>query len=107
MTDHVNTYDIFEGKDLEVANLIQKRRLQILVHSCLYYHMDTNLISDRQYDTWARELQKLQKDHTDISEKVCWAAAFKDYDASTGFDLPITDPWVMNKARYLIGIHAK
>lgn len=98
----MNNYDIFEGEDLKVADLILRRRLQILVHSCIYYHMNQNLISDKQYDTWARELQKVQNEHPDISEKVRWAGAFKDYDASTGFDLPITDEWVMQKARYLL-----
>lgn len=102
MKSYVNNYDIFEGDDLKVADLILRRRLQILVHSCIYYHMDQNLISDKQYDTWARELQKTQNEHPDISEKVRWAGAFKDYDASTGFDLPITDEWVMQKARYLL-----
>lgn len=102
MKDHVNNYDIFEGTDLEIADKIQRRRLQILIHSCLYYHMNTNIISDKQYDTWARELQALQNDNPKIAGKVIWADAFKDYDASTGFDLPITDPWVIKKAQYIL-----
>ena len=104
MNNHVRNYDIFNGKDLEIADLIQRRRLQILIHSCLYYHMNTNIVTDKQYDTWARELQKLQSENPKIARKVIWNKAFDGFDASTGFDLPITDPWVMNKAKKLIDI---
>ena len=69
-------YEKFSGNDLAVAELIQRRRLQILVHSCLYYEMDTNLIDDKQWDTWARELVDLQKQYPDISKEVDWYEAF-------------------------------
>ena len=83
-----NTYDLFSGEDLKIAELIQQRRLQMLVHSCLYYDMDTNLISDKQWDTWARELVTLQKEDPEISNKVIWYEEFKEWDASTGAFLP-------------------
>lgn len=106
MSEHVNYYDIFKKpEDLRIAALIQRRRLQILVHSCLYYHMNENIVSDKQYDTWARELQKLQEEHKEIASKVCWADTFEGYDASTGFDLPLTDEWVINKANYILKQH--
>lgn len=98
----MNTYDMFSGQDLAIAELIQRRRLQLLVHSCLYYEMNTNLVSDRQWDIWARELVQLQKDNPLISEKVIWYDAFKDWDASTGAFLPLKDKWVINKATQLI-----
>lgn len=81
-------YEIFSGKDLEVAELILRRRMQMMVHSYLYYDMDTNLISDRQFDTWGRELVQLQADYPEISKRVEYAEAFSDWDASTGFNLP-------------------
>ncbi len=73
----------------------------MLVHSCLYYEMDQNLISDKKWDEWARELVKLQADNPDISEKVDWYDAFKDWDASTGAFLPLKDPWVIKTAKRL------
>ena len=82
------TYEIFSGKDLEVAELILRRRMQMMVHSYLYYDMDTNLISGRQFDTWGRELVQLQTDYPNISKQVEYAEAFSDWDASTGFHLP-------------------
>ena len=91
-------YEKFKGKDLEIASKIQQRRLQILIHSCIYYHFNKNVVEDHKYDMWARELMELQNKYPEIANQVPWADAFKGFDASTGFDLPITDPWVMRKA---------
>ena len=90
-------YNIYSGNDLVIAELIQRRRLQLLIHSYLYYELDTNIIDDRKWDMWAKELVKLQKENPDISKKVCYYEAFKDWDASTGAFLPFDD-WVKNKA---------
>lgn len=98
-----HNYDIFKGDDLAIADLILRRRQQLLVHSCIYYNMDRNLISDRQWDMWARELRQLQEDHPYISEQVEWYDAFKDWDASSGAFLPLKDSWVINKAHQLLG----
>ena len=43
-----NTYDLFSGNELQVAEKIQQRRLQLLIHSCIYYEFNQNLISDKQ-----------------------------------------------------------
>ena len=82
------TYEIFNGKDLEVAELILRRRFQMMVHSYLYYDCNTNLISDREFDMWGRELVQLQTDYPDIAKQVEYAEAFEDWDATTGFHLP-------------------
>lgn len=74
----------------------------MLVHSCIYYELNQNFISDKKWDEWAKELVQLQKDYPDISEKVIWYDAFKDWDASTGAFLPIKDGWVVNKAKKLL-----
>lgn len=98
------TYEIFEGQALEIAELIQQRRLQLLVHSCIYYELDRNIISDMKWDKWAKELVALQLDYPEIAKKVDWYEAFKDWDGSTGAFLPIKDPWVVAKARKVAGI---
>lgn len=98
----MNTYDIFQDEQLNIAEKIQQRRLQLLVHSCIYYEMDRNIISDKKWDEWARELLSLQKEHPDISEQVIWYDAFKDWDASTGAFLPLKDAWVVKKAKSLL-----
>ena len=80
----MNTYDLFTGKDLEIAELIQQRRYQMLIHSCIYYHLNQNIISDKKWDEWARELRDLQNQYPKISEQVILYDEFKDWDASTG-----------------------
>ena len=105
--DWVNSYDNFTGQDLEIAELIQQRRLQMLVHSAIYYDFDFNVASDKQWDAWAKELVQLQYDHPEISERVMWHEAFKDWDASTGAFLPLKDPWVVKKASQISGKKVK
>lgn len=87
-----------------IEDLIQRRRLQLLIHSCIYYHLNQNIISDKQWDAWAKELVDLQKQYPEESKRVIWYEAFKDWDASTGAFLPITDEWVIQKSKYLIHI---
>jgi hypothetical protein len=82
--DGLNTYDIFEGDELKIAQQIQKRRLQILVHSYLYYEQDMNIISDHTWNKWAVELVNLQKKYPEIAEKVIYSEQFKDWDGSSG-----------------------
>ena len=78
-----------------------------MVHSCIYYEMDYNIVSDKKWDEWAKELVTLQKQHPDIAKEVIWYDAFKDWDASTGAFLPIKDEWVVKKARQLTSAPSK
>jgi hypothetical protein len=88
----------------EVAALIKRRRLQLLIHSCIYYGMDQNLIDDSTFDKWSDELVKLQAEYPEVSKQVEWYDAFKDWDGSTGAFLPLNDTWVISKAKYLVSI---
>lgn len=92
----------FSDEEFPIATIIQRRRLQILVHSRLYYELNVNLIRDSEFDSFARELVILQRDYPEISEKVCYAEAFKDWDGSTGAFLPLNDEWVVRKASELL-----
>ena len=107
LTSIINTYDLFTGQDLQIAEKIQQRRYQMLIHSCLYYHLNNNIISDKQWDAWARELRDLQNQYPEISKQVTLYEYFKDWDASTGAFLPITESWVIVKARQVAGINEK
>lgn len=88
----------------EIAAKIQQRRLQILVHSFLYYNRDITLIEDRQWDKWAKELVQLQKDNPELSDKVIYAEAFKDFDGTSGFDLPYRDDRIVKIAMGLLNL---
>nr|BDD45044.1 hypothetical protein 32 [Bacillaceae bacterium] len=81
-----------------VAELITRRRRQILVHSCLYYRLNDNVIDDHTYDLWSKELAELQQQYPDIAAQCERHEDFKDFDGSSGFDLPIHEPDVLNSA---------
>ena len=88
----------------EIRTLILRRRLQVLVHSCLYYVFNENLISDSTWSAWARELVELQREYPSIAARVDYAKEFQDFDASTGFHLPTRNFEIMAKAQYLLDI---
>ena len=74
----------------------------MLVHSCIYYKMDQNIISDAQWSRWGTELADLQNRYPEISQQVGWAEAFEGWDGSSGAFLPLNDLWVVNKAQQLL-----
>ena len=92
----------WNNKEAKIYELIQQRRLQLLVHSRIYYVLNNNIISDKQFDEFAKELVQLQKDYPQISKDVIFYDAFKNWDGTTGFDLPLEDPWVVQKANQLL-----
>lgn len=79
-----NTYEIFTGEDLEIAQLIQRRRIQILIHSYLYYELDNSIIPDTTWTKWAAELAKLQKDYPEIAYKIIYSDQFTGWDGASG-----------------------
>lgn len=77
-------YEIFDGEALKIAEKIQQRRYQMLVHSFIYYEMNENIISDSQWSKWAMELVELQSKYPDIADKVIYAKDFDNWDGSSG-----------------------
>lgn len=77
-------YEIFSGEELKIAEKIQQRRYQILVHSYIYYELNENLVSDSQWSEWAMELASLQNKYPSISARVEYADDFKGWDGSSG-----------------------
>ena len=60
----------------------------IIVHSYIYYELDSNVISDREYDTKSKELVKYKNDYPDLWKSSEYYKQFgEDYDGSTGFTL--------------------
>ncbi len=51
------------NKNKQIAELIHRRREQMLVHSYIYYQLNDNIIDDSTWSKWAMELQQLQKDY--------------------------------------------
>lgn len=108
MSQRYNTYDEFDGDFVKIAERIQQRRYQLLIHSCIYYELNNNLITDKQWDIWARELRDLQNKYPDISSRVVLYEDFKDWDASTGaFLKSIKAEWVVRRAKQLLTSNSK
>ena len=78
---------------------IARRRRQMLVHSCLYYVLDSPLVSDDQWQHWANQLVRLQRKFG--REIGFYDEAFQDWNASSGYYLPM-DPHVVRVARRLL-----
>lgn len=95
----------FHDDELPIAAKIQQRRLQILIHSRLYYKLDMSIIPDRRFEMWCQELLELQTKHPLIAKRICFADAFKNFDGSTGYDLPHDDEWVVRKTNQLLKYH--
>ncbi|QED11640.1 hypothetical protein PP914_gp151 [Arthrobacter phage Qui] len=75
-----------------IEELIHRRRRQVLVHSVLYYRLDTNVVEDHIFDSWARELARLQRAHPEASERVIYHRdAFVNFNGETGHYLPLLD----------------
>lgn len=81
----------------DVHELIKRRKKQILVHSFLYYQMNTNIITDHLYDEWCKELAELLVNHPEERTK-----GFEKFDGSSGFDLPFATPEVQSVALNLL-----
>lgn len=94
-------------KDKIKADILRKRQ-QILVHSCLYYRFDTNLIEDYQYDKIGKSLADLQIEYPELSKEVTYKyKAFETFGQDgcySGYNLPTSDPDVVRKAQRLINM---
>ena len=94
-------YDIYTGDKLKIAESIQRLRLQLAVHSYIYYELNTNIVTDAVWNKWAKELVELQTQYPDISKNVRYAEEFEGFDGSTGFDLP-KDAKIQETAKHLV-----
>jgi len=97
-------------KDVKVLSkrqeLIRRRRAQMLIHSCLYYELNTNIVSDDTWQKWADELEQLQGKEKDLAIGF-YDSEFRDWTGATGNHLPHRDPWIKSKALQILKIHEK
>lgn len=87
-----------------IEEKIKQRRLQMLVHSYIYYELNTNIIDDAKWDRWAMELVDLQLKYPKESKKAPYYEEFKDWDGSTGAFLKFDDK-TKKRAERLLKIH--
>lgn len=89
-------------RDEVTVEWMNRRQNQLLVHSFLYYQLDKNIISDYTFDLWSSELAKAMKDYPSLAERTFHYKFFKNFDGSSGFDLPFNHPEVQNRAYRLL-----
>lgn len=71
--------------------LINRRRRQLHVHSVIYYHMNTNIVDDSIFDSWAVELVSLQNNFPESKHSGYMPDLFANWTGDTGMHLPATD----------------
>lgn len=89
-------------KEGRVRCRIRQLRRVLLVHSYLYYSTDKALVTDSQWDAWAKELVWLQSAYPYIGQFLEYHEAFKDFDGSTGYNLPWNDNEIVKVANNLV-----
>lgn len=87
-----------------IQELIKRRRAQMLVHSCIYYELNSNIISDHLWQQWADELEVLQRENPGACSIGFFDDEFKDWTGATGNHLPHRDPWVLRESNYILRI---
>lgn len=85
---------------------INKRQRQILVHSFLYYQLNESIISDYAFDIWSKELANATKDYPEIAKQSTYYDEFKNFDGSSGYDLPYSLPEIQNAGYRLLKIQS-
>ena len=90
--------------DAEVLELMVRRRRQLLIHSYIYYGRGTSLISDRQWDRWARELERLNAEYPVLAGTGDFAGAFHKFTSASGYYLSYQSGWVVRAAEHLLMI---
>lgn len=74
--------------ELSIQDYINFLQRFIIVHSYIYYELDDNIISDKEYDAKSRELVKYKNDYPDLWKTSEYYEQFGDeYNGSTGFTL--------------------
>ena len=76
------------GSELSTQDYINFLQRFIIVHSYIYYELDDNVISDKEYDARARELVKYKNEYPELwlSSEYCKQFG-DDYNGATGFTL--------------------
>lgn len=70
--------------DKEKIQLLQR---SILVNSYAYYELDSNILSDYQYDMNTRQLLELKRSNPEAYQKSRYHRYFDNFESGTGFDL--------------------
>lgn len=65
---------------------IEYLQRKIILNSIAYYELNTNSLTDKQYDELCRQMVSMQAEYPDVMDTQ-YGYVFYDFDGSTGFDL--------------------
>ncbi|MEH7117241.1 hypothetical protein V7128_07440 [Neobacillus vireti] len=91
----------------DVIELMNRRERQLTVHSFLYYQLNESIISDHTFDLWSKELVDLMEQYPEEFKQTVFYNDFKDFDGSSGFDLPYGNPNIQSIGYRLLEYHRK
>lgn len=95
------------AREIIKERILSKRR-NILIHSCIYYKLNTNVIQDFEYDKLCNDLVWLQERFPKIAEETPLHNIFKDWgneETTSGYNLPISNPKVIERAMRIVKIN--
>lgn len=99
----IKTIKEYTEDERKIMEEIKRLRLCVLVHSIIYYRLNTNIVSDYQYDKFAKKLKALQDKYPELSKAVPdYNKEFEGWNGCSGFDLPLGDIWGYGKALWLV-----
>ncbi|NBW22498.1 MAG: hypothetical protein EBR82_82575 [Caulobacteraceae bacterium] len=103
------TLDSFfvETVDQDLKERIKRLRSIMLINSCIYYEMNENVITDHAWQAFADELADIQNKHPDHVKINWFDQYFEGWDGTSGYNLPLRDPWVYGKAEQILRYHKK
>ena len=93
-----------QNKEECIKALTLRRRVQIWVHSMIYYNLNANIVSDSVWSRWAEDLECLQTMYPELAAQVAYADVFEGFDHSTGANLPTNNKHINSKAAYLLNV---
>lgn len=106
MKKKVKTVEVikkYTEDERKIMEEIKRLRLCVLVHSIIYYRLNTNIVSDFQYDKFAKKLKALQDKYPELSKAVPeYNKEFEGWDGCSGYNLPLGDIWGYSKAQWLV-----
>lgn len=88
-----------------IEEVIRQRRAQMLIHSCIYYELNENVVDDHTWQKWADELEEVQRCAPDSCLIGFFDEFFVDWTGATGSHLPLRDSWVLGQALWLFAQH--
>ena len=94
----------------EIIDLINRRENQVLIHSCIYYKFNDNLIEDWQYDNIGKDLIELAHKYQNEFKASYHYNDFIEYvnsDTPSGFNLPYSTVETVSKAMLLLRLYGR